>query len=256
MATMEFIQKRISGKKKEIDKLTKKLARIRKAEAGGWDQNNPYLYSESDLRWCLKDLEAAKEALAKYQSELQTATEKAASRNVTVILEFLEGWKARSRRFYTDSFARYVEAKKEYLERDSAYTKWVNSSESRNDPDRQRKEDEYHAYRKQFNEAWSFLTPYLTQQANAETHRYEMVFAVEKLDKDLAEEANRKYDFIIQRTNAIVGEITDASGLSVGAKGDLNGYIIGKKGRAKVQTIGAGGYNIQCFHFRTLINVA
>ena len=35
MATMEFIQKRISGKEKEIDKLTKKLARIKKAEAGG-----------------------------------------------------------------------------------------------------------------------------------------------------------------------------------------------------------------------------
>ena len=98
MATMEFIQKRISGKEKEIDKLTKKLARIKKAEAGGWEKDNPYLYSESDLRWCLKDLEAAREALAKYQSELQTASEKAASRNVTVILEFLEGWKERSRR--------------------------------------------------------------------------------------------------------------------------------------------------------------
>lgn len=255
MATMEFIQKRISGKENEIDKLTKKLARIRKAEAGGWDRNNPYLYSESDLRRCLKDLEAAKEALAKYQAELQTATEKAASRNVTVILEFLEGWKVRSRKFYTDSFGRYVKAKAEYLEKDSAYTKWFNS-ESRNDPDRQRKVQEFRAYKEQFKTTWAFLTPYITRQANAETHRYEEVFMADKLDKDLDTEANRKYDFIIQRTNAIVGEITDASGLSVGAKGDLNGYIIGKKGRAKVQTIGAGGYNIQCFHFRTLINAA
>ena len=77
-----------------------------------------------------------------------------------------------------------------------------------------------------------------------------------KLEKDLDEEANRKYDFIIERTNAIVGEITDASDLEVGAKQDLNGYITGTRGRAKVQTIGAGGYNIQCFHFRTLINEA
>ena len=77
---------------------------------------------------------------------------------------------------------------------------------------------------------------------------------MDKLSKDLDEEANRKYDFIIERTNAIVGEITDASGLSVGSKQDLNGYIVGKRGVAKVQTIGAGGYNVQCFHFRTLIH--
>lgn len=78
--------------------------------------------------------------------------------------------------------------------------------------------------------------------------------AMQQLAKDLNEEANRKYDFIIERTNAIVGEITDASGLSVGSKQDLNGFIVGTRGTAKVQTIGAGGYNIQCFHFRTLIN--
>ena len=78
--------------------------------------------------------------------------------------------------------------------------------------------------------------------------------ALNKLEKDMTQEWNRKYDFIIERTNEIVGQITDASNLNVGAKGDLNGYIIGTKGTAKVQTIGAGGYNIQCFHFRTLIN--
>ena len=36
--------------------------------------------------------------------------------------------------------------------------------------------------------------------------------------------------------------------------GDINGIIVGTEGKAKIQTIGAGGYNIQCFHFRTLIH--
>ena len=51
-----------------------------------------------------------------------------------------------------------------------------------------------------------------------------------------------------------VGTITDASALYIGPEGDINGYIVGTEGEAKIQTIGAGGYNIQCFHFRTLIH--
>ena len=47
---------------------------------------------------------------------------------------------------------------------------------------------------------------------------------------------------IIERTNKIVGEITDAAGLTITA-GELNGVIIGTKGKARVKTIGCGGYN-------------
>ena len=36
--------------------------------------------------------------------------------------------------------------------------------------------------------------------------------------------------------------------------GEINGIAEGEKGRAKVETIGAGGYNIQCYHFRVLVN--
>lgn len=51
-----------------------------------------------------------------------------------------------------------------------------------------------------------------------------------------------------------VGTITDAAALYIGPEGDINGIIVGTEGKAKIQTIGAGGYNIQCFHFRTLIH--
>lgn len=99
---------------------------------------------------------------------------------------------------------------------------------------------------KERNGELEYIRPYNEQRTLDE--------AMAKLEKDLVAEANRKYDFIIERVNAICGTITDASGLRVGAKGDLNGYIKGERGTAKVETIGAGGYNIQCFHFRTLIH--
>lgn len=59
---------------------------------------------------------------------------------------------------------------------------------------------------------------------------------------------------LIGRIMSTVGTITDATALRIGPEGDINGYIEGTEGKAKIQTIGAGGYNIQCFHFRTLIH--
>ena len=269
MATIEFIQKRIAGKKAEIEKLEKKLARIRKVEAAGWDDDyNPYMYDQSDLRHTLRDLEEAKAGLEKWREELAAAEEKANSRNVPAILEFLEAWKVRCKEFYAKGLTEFYEEKAALyqLAHKVESLGWVN-------PERKAAEDAYETAYKAFRakqrgyyERWEaerdgriyrgerkvrdgeyeYLKPYCNERT------YEAAMA--KLSKDLDEEANRKYDFIIERTNAIVGEITDASNLHVGSKDDLNGYIVGTRGIAKVQTIGAGGYNIQCFHFRTLIH--
>lgn len=62
---------------------------------------------------------------------------------------------------------------------------------------------------------------------------------------------------LYKRVRDITGEITDARGLHVtmGNNGYavINGNIIGKDGRAVVESIGAGGYNIQRWHIRTLV---
>lgn len=51
----------------------------------------------------------------------------------------------------------------------------------------------------------------------------------------------------------MVGKITDAKGLTIGMNGELNGLVIGDKDSATVTTILAGGYNIQCLHYRVLV---
>ena len=59
---------------------------------------------------------------------------------------------------------------------------------------------------------------------------------------------------MIDQVSEKIGEITDASHLSIGEKGEINGIIVGTNGKAKIETIGAGGYNIQRYHFRTLVH--
>lgn len=57
---------------------------------------------------------------------------------------------------------------------------------------------------------------------------------------------------LYNRIKDITGEITDTSGIRWGGK-CLDGVVKGKKAMAVVDTIVAGGYNIQRLHYRTLV---
>lgn len=58
---------------------------------------------------------------------------------------------------------------------------------------------------------------------------------------------------LYNRVKEITGEVTDCSSLYWGGK-CLDGFVIGKSGKARVETIGAGGYNIQRYHLRVLVH--
>ena len=267
MASIEFITKRIEGKRKEITKLESKLSRIQKAQATNWEVN-PYYYHESDLKWTLKDLETARVALADYEKQLATETEKANSRNVPAILEFLEAWKERATEFYRVGLVEYYETSEKLRELYAAYC-----NASYGTPERETAKAAYDEAREKFNGKlrgyfhdelyeWhgrihkkavkdrdgelEYIRPYDNER--------DIDSAMAKLAKDLKREAEMKYDDIIERTNRVVGQIVDASELRIGStRGELNGFIKGERGKAEVESILAGGYNIQCLHIRTLI---
>ena len=257
MASPEFIQKRIAGKQKEIEQLERKIARINDAKATNWTKN-PYYYNERDLTYAERDLERANAALADLEADLTTATEKANSRNNEAILEFLNMWKIRVRTAYMKLFDKY------YAERDEVYNLYRKADAWKRDT------EEYKAYKEADSAFYAKCHGYYERSERGYKRKvasgeYEGIMQyVERgnnradaealLDKELNAEADRKYDFIIERTNAICGEIVDASDLRVSENGELNGIIIGSRGNAKVTTIGAGGYNIQCFHFRVLVH--
>ena len=242
--TIETLKKRIEGKEKAITKLEKKMERILKAQASGWKEN-PYYYHESDLKYTKRDLEEAQASLAKYREELAKETEKAESRNVKVLVDFLEAWKANCIEYFKSEKEKYLIAYEEHRAQERELGDKIYDWKSDiTQAERKALKQKYNTLQKDFREKWHHITQF---DHGAKTWE-------ENLEKDLELEKNRKYDDIIERTNEIVGKIEDVSFLRVNGKGNLDGYIEGSRGRAEVHTIGAGGYNIQCFHFRTLIH--
>jgi hypothetical protein len=73
------------------------------------------------------------------------------------------------------------------------------------------------------------------------------------LDKILDRDVEAKRDKLVARISKKAGEVVDVSGLGIGTNGEINGIVIGTTGTVSVETITAGGYNIQCLHYRILV---
>lgn len=78
--------------------------------------------------------------------------------------------------------------------------------------------------------------------------------AQEQIIKNIEREAIAKEQMLIKRVNKAVGTIVKSITLNIGVNGELNGIIEGINGRCKIETIYAGGYNIQCLHYRVLVH--
>ena len=241
-------EEKINKKGATIDKkINWRLAKMAKRDAEYDPRERHWLDFEieslsDDIDRLCKERDEAIESLKKYQDQLAKEIEKDASRNVKAILDFLDMWADRVYEHYETMFPKFLEANEEYHRKDREYFD-LQYNRERKDIDRDEIRRKRIALEKAFHSNWNWIAPYVDRNE----------FDGEKLKKELEEDKKAKYDDMIERTNYIVGTITDASRLEVGAKGELNGIVIGERGKAKVETIGAGGYNIQCFHFRTLI---
>ena len=79
-----------------------------------------------------------------------------------------------------------------------------------------------------------------------------------KIKKDVVDNMDNMVTNLMTRIQDKVGNITDTYNLHVTQANENEGYAIngtvkGDKGSCNVRSISAGGYNIQCWHIRTII---
>lgn len=217
--TIETLKDRIQ---KANEKIEKKLNTIAKKEAliekkGGIPEGTKYgdaYWLGEDVKRLKREVEETRNTLAKYEKQLAGEIEKES----IFVSEIPDSMKSMQ---------------------DELVAKWDEWDISKRDLIR--KDRETMNYKE------------LCRKYNA----YELTQLRYKSDEEI-HEANMKDAkyFIIDlynRVKAITGEVTDWSGVhAVGTA--LNGFIIGKEGRAEVESILAGGYNIQRLHVRVLVH--
>ncbi|WP_168898292.1 hypothetical protein [Bacillus sp. ISTL8] len=230
-----------------------------------------------DIKGAKKKLSEAEIILSNWRTKLDAEINKEnfiRDNAPQVIKDFLEEWKELAYKWHIKRYEDYqgfkVELKKKVFEAQMkciktlpVYAEYLDE----NGEVQEKYKDEYYLANIH---PWNPMKAYLEErdldysgvQARKTSYAGAIVFnmdtmskpkRLEYLEKTLEHDKQMKMFDLIQRITKAVGEITDASGLKINQKGCLDGLIIGDKGKARLETIGAGGWNIVCFHYRTLV---
>ncbi|WP_300924648.1 hypothetical protein [uncultured Clostridium sp.] len=257
-ASEEKLQKAIILKDKYISKANKAKTEI---EALGFDPegdfswsyntNNLYhlCYKYREAKESIKDSEKKIKDLIQVRDNWKTKLELAKAKNnelaevPEVVKTFVHNWRVKVEEIYLQKLSEYKKANQANYEVYKKANDYSNnlSYEQRNQLNKEYKD----TYRKLIKETDPFISLLYSKGKEAQDY----------LKKTLNEEEKDKVLDLIRRVTKVVGTITDASGLRIGQQnGELNGYVQGTEGKCYVETIGAGGYNIQIFHYRVLVH--
>lgn len=265
MAVIEKLQEKVTAAADRVEKskktilrheaqLEKKLGALDGPNFTPWDMY-AIDHKRDDIKGATKKLAEAERILAGWQAKLNVELEKERFLNEqapAVIVKFLNEWKEQAREWYIRSHARYLVLRGEL----AAAKKAAEQRFRVEHPEVSAWGRVYNNYMKA-DESIVEISTKIAMMGNAvqvmATYREEEE-RLAWLEKTLEQDKRAKMLDLVQRINAVVGTITDASSLQVSAKGNLDGFIVGEKGKARIETISAGGYNIQCFHYRTLVH--
>lgn len=195
----------------------------------GWEIDNKV----SDYRRATFSLTDAEKLVNKYKEAVVKVEVESKMERIEVLDLFLAGWKQKAKKFYLEDARRWHELRKEIS--DKYTTNGIVNRETLT---------EYREATKKLNNFDSLTIMICGWNGKIDT---------ELLNKELDKEVKRKYNNLVKRIEKKAGKIIDVNGLRVSENAEINGTVYGDKGWVAVETIMAGGYNIQCLHFRVLV---
>lgn len=195
------------------------------------DEKFEYAY---DLRSKLFDLRDAKKTLDNYNEKIAEKEAFANASKIEAIWEFCQEWKKEARKYYIQMANKYIELY------DGYWDAW-----------RKVKGTLQYYSRKHFDREY-FVGIQLPMMDKIVV--YHTRIDEDKLDAILEQEMEARYQEFIDRIENVGGKIIKVLTMEV-KFGMLNGVVKCEKGNVKVNTIDAGGYNIQCYHYRVLVDL-
>lgn len=227
------------ARKVKLEEKLNKLTDETEIRWAQWDIEN----CEDDITNRMKDLAAEQEKLQRWEEKLKIEQQKDVC-PVKAIEDFLLNWKEKARAYYMKEAQEYIDEYHKYRATLCELSKTKGGYT-----------DEYQtAYNAESKRFQNWRKAHVSVVTERITNVYKKVIDTETLETIIHQEKVRKAESLMNRVTEMVGEITDASGLYVADNLELNGKVIGTKGAATVTTIYAGGYNIQCLHFRVLVH--
>jgi len=239
-------------------KIEKKKADIEKRKTIITKQENKLstITDQWDIRWQQDEIKSSQRKLRDLEIQLENLYKQQEKKSkidnverVPVIEEFLEAWKIRVIEWYITDYNRIKEYINQRNKKRKQFEAWKQENHiyHYNSKEAQEKEKElgidYETYKEYMKHQSQFTLILLDKGSNWQAY----------LKKEIEKDKNNKRALFIARVKEITGKITDVSWLTIGDNGEINGVVTGEKGKAKVETISAGGWNIQCYHFRVLV---
>lgn len=266
--TAEQLRERIKKAEEKVEKAEKRVSKWKDAQtkeaflkADKWlldlgrDEESLWMDYIMDCQRELKraesDLSDAKVLVEKYRNllALEEAKDDEFNNNrIMVIWNFILNYKEKVAEYIRGN----MEILNKYYEIDSELCDWHNNKRlimKEKGISEQEWKDHYWELRQKVSRIKSDIHPITLEVVHSNGYGKPKTVDEDKLEEILMKDCKNRYLKLVQEVTKYTGVITDATGLYMMA-GELNGIIVGERGKAKVQTFSAGGWHIQCFHYR------